>query len=331
MSSIEALRPDGPPDMSSRTYSQDFEEVKSLGAATSSTRTPEQTTIATFWSNGPGTSTPPGQWNTIALDAAEATGASLGEKARLFATLNASLADAAIAGWEAKYHYEFWRPVTAILRADQDDNTATAIEAASRPLLITPAFPEYVSGHSAFSAAAANILTREFGDGFAFTTGSDSVPHVQRTFTSFDAAAQEAGRSRIYGGIHFEFSNRDGRQLGREVASQVWRDFASDTDLQPPVVRIGNPVHGAVTSSISTIRGRVFDNWSGVRELQASADGQAFVDVPVDTLGQFVWIPQLDPTIPQAGLHELRFRAIDEAGNLSSDTTYTFSLDDRLP
>lgn len=331
VTSIDALRPDGPPDMSSREYSRDFNEVKSLGSATSSARTSEQTSIAIFWSNGPGTSTPPGQWNTIALQVAGATSASLGEKARLFATLNASLADAAIAGWDAKYHYEFWRPVTAIHQADQDENVSTATDGAWRPLLITPAFPEYVSGHSTFSATAATILTKEFGEGFAFTTGSDSLPNTVRSYPDFDSAAREAGRSRIYGGIHYEFSNRDGQLLGRNVANQVWNDFANDVDIKPPVVRIASPVNDFITSSIPTIEGRVFDNLSGVRGLQASADGQAFVDISIDPSGRFTWTPQLEPGLPREGLHEVRFRAIDAVGNISSDHVMRFTLDERTP
>ena len=138
-------------------------------------------------------------------------GNSLSENARLFAQLDLALADAAIADWDAKYLDNFWRPVTAIQQADTDGNPDTAPDTAWTSLLITPPFPEYVSGHSTFSAAAATVLTAHFGDNLSFDTTSIGLPGVTRAFTSFEAAAAEAGQSRIYGGIHFQFSNRDGQ------------------------------------------------------------------------------------------------------------------------
>jgi membrane-associated phospholipid phosphatase len=115
------------------------------------------------------TYTPPGHWNAIAGQVAQSAGNSWGENARLFAELNAALGDAAIVAWDAKYTYEFWRPIIAIQQADLDGNEQTTADPNWSPLLITPPFPEYISGHSTFSAAAAKVLTHEFGSSVAFT------------------------------------------------------------------------------------------------------------------------------------------------------------------
>lgn len=138
----EALVPNGPPSLTSVEYAEAFEQVKSLGARESSTRTSEQTQIARFWSDGGGTYTPPGHWNKIANEVALSSGLSLGESARLFAMLNIALSDASIVSWKTKYEKEFWRPITAIQQASDDGNSQTAADATWAPLLITPAHPE---------------------------------------------------------------------------------------------------------------------------------------------------------------------------------------------
>src|SRR5205085_8329625 len=197
------FRPPGPPSLDSERYAVDYEEVKELGAAVGSTRTVEQTEIALFWADGAGTETPPGHWNSIAQIIATAQGNTLEENARLFALLNIAMADAAICAWDAKYTFHFWRPVTAINYAEPELNWASFI--------VTPPFPDYVSGHSTFSGAAATVLASFYGsDNIAFTTGSDFLPGVYRSFNSFSAAASEAAASRIYGGIHFRAAVEDG-------------------------------------------------------------------------------------------------------------------------
>jgi membrane-associated phospholipid phosphatase len=219
------FRPAGPPALTSTAYAAAFNEVMSLGSATSTTRTAEQTQIAQFWADGSGTETPPGHWNEIAQNVALSRHNTLEENARMFALLNMALADAGIASWDAKYATNFWRPVTAIQNADLDGNAATAKDASWTPLLVTPPFPTYISGHSTFSAAAAAVLTKLFGNHVHFSSSSDALPGVQRTFTSFLQAAQEAGQSRIYGGIHFQFDNQDGLATGTAVGTWVVRHF----------------------------------------------------------------------------------------------------------
>jgi hypothetical protein len=148
------------------------------------------------------------------------------ETARLFAMLNVALADAAIACWECKYRFDVWRPVTAIRNADQLKNPALVADPDWTPLLVTPPFPAYTSGHSSFSGAAAAALA-EFleTDRVRFTTTSDGLPGVTRSFTRFSEAANEAGMSRIYGGIHWAFDNTAGLESGRKVGEYVARNF----------------------------------------------------------------------------------------------------------
>jgi membrane-associated phospholipid phosphatase len=210
MSSSSRFRPPGPPSLDSQQYAADYEEVKQLGALVGSTRTEDQTEIALFWADGAGTETPPGHWNSIAQIIAAARGNTLEENARLFALLDIALADAAICAWDAKYTFHFWRPVTAIAFAEPELDWM--------PLLVTPPFPEYTSGHSTFSGAGATVLPLFYGtENLPFTVGSDFLPGVYRSFSTPFDAAEEAGVSRIYGGIHFHSANVDGLQAGSSI------------------------------------------------------------------------------------------------------------------
>jgi hypothetical protein len=212
------FRPPGPPALSSAAWAAAFNEVKALGALTNSTRTPDQSQIALFWADGAGTETPPGHWNSIAQDVGAALGNTLDENARLFALLNLAMADAAVCAWDAKYHFHNWRPITAIRNADTDGNPATEADATWSSFIATPPFPDYVSGHSTFSGAASTILAVFYGtDSISFTTGSDFLPGVVRSFTSFSAASEEAMNSRLYGGIHYRFANEDGLVAGQGI------------------------------------------------------------------------------------------------------------------
>ncbi len=226
MATSSQFRPPGPPALSSARYAADVNEVKQMGAATNSTRTADQTQIALFWADGAGTETPPGHWNSIAQDVAAAKGNTLEENARLFALLNLAMADAAICAWDAKYSFSFWRPVTAIRHADTDGNPATEPDPSWSSLIVTPPFPDYVSGHSTFSGAAATVLAIFYGtDNVSFTTGSDFLPGVHRSFNSFSAAAAEAAVSRLYGGIHFRSANEDGLHGGLAIGHLMMHNF----------------------------------------------------------------------------------------------------------
>src|SRR5437764_6638592 len=138
--------------------------------------------------------------------------------------LNFVTAAATYSSCISKYTYNLWRPVTAIRAADTDGNPDTAADADWTPLLTTPNFPSYTSAHSTVSAAAAGVLTALFGADYHFTVGAESVPYT-RSFDSFGAAAAEAGRSRIYGGIHYQFDNTAAQAAGAEVADYVVGGF----------------------------------------------------------------------------------------------------------
>jgi hypothetical protein len=215
-----------PPALNSAAYTEAWREVRDLGRRDSRARTAEQTTIAHFWDDGEGTVTPPGHWNRIAQTVSQQRGLSLADNARLFAILNFSLADAGIVCWEGKFGYNYWRPITATHEADLDGNPDTAPDASWQSLLTTPPFPSYASGHSTFSGAAATALARFFGtDAIRFSIGSEGTPDVVRSYAGFWAAAQEAGRSRIYGGIHYEFDNQEGLRSGRAVSDYIAQHF----------------------------------------------------------------------------------------------------------
>jgi membrane-associated phospholipid phosphatase len=235
------VRPPGPAPLSSPEYARAFNEVKALGGRQSSVRTDDQTQIAQFWADNLGTSTPPGHWNQIAQDVARQRGTTLAENARLFALLNVSLADAGIICWVIKFTYDYWRPITGIREADADGNPATAPDPDWMPLLDTPPFPSYTSGHSTFSSAGAAALASFFSsDAIAFTSTSEGLPGVRRSYSSFWAAAEEAGMSRIYGGIHWQFDNTDGLAMGRALGAYVARHYflPRPARQRPPTISI---------------------------------------------------------------------------------------------
>src|SRR4030095_450805 len=163
------FRPDEGPDLTSERYARDMNEVKELGALNSATRTAAQTDIAKFWLASAGVI-----WNGVLRQVALGLALDESEAARDFALMNVAGADAAIACWDAKYAFNFWRPVTAIQRADEDGNPATEADPGWTPLAATPHHPEYPSGHATLSSAMATVLRLLFDDdpGVAFTATS---------------------------------------------------------------------------------------------------------------------------------------------------------------
>ena len=211
--SADQFRPAPPPALSSTAYADAINEVKSVGVASGSTRTPDQTQIGQFWSPGIWIF-----WNQIAQAAALGHGSSLSEDARTFALLNLTVADSIIASYEAKYTYALWRPITAIRAADTDGNPATTADPSWTPLVNTPPDPSYPGAHSLVSSAAAPVLESVYGDHFQFSVTSSTLPGVQRSFSSFSDAALEAGLSRIYAGVHSRLDHVSGQELGTGVA-----------------------------------------------------------------------------------------------------------------
>ena len=228
--------PPGQPAFSSPNYSEQLEEVRRFGGlvdtdVTTVRRTEEQTEIAQFWAyDRPDTFRPPGQWNEIAQEVALDEGNSLEDNALLFARLNVAMADAAVVTWDAKYVFEQLRPVTAIRNADDDNNPNTIQDIEWEPLLETPNFPDYISGHSAFGGAAAGILEDFFGTEIDYEVPSLELPGVTREYTSlgstssFEIAARENADSRLFGGVHVEVSNADGVEIGLDVANAILND-----------------------------------------------------------------------------------------------------------
>jgi membrane-associated phospholipid phosphatase len=327
LNSASQFRPVGAPALDSAAYAAALNEVKDLGSATSATRTADQTQIARFWADGAGTITPPGHWNDIATDLAAAKGNSTASNARLLATLNVALADAGIAAWDAKYFDEFWRPITAIHDAENDGNAATAEDDAWQPLLLTPPFPEYVSGHSTYSAAAASVLGSFFGTSQSFDSTSPGLPGVTRTFANFDAAATGAGLSRIYGGIHFAFSNTDGLATGDKVGDFVVARFAAGGDTAAPLIMLDGLEDGAVFASFLAKTGHILDNLSGVATATAKFDKLDPIALTLDATGKFTLPAQ---TLAH-GPHTLVVNATDAVGNAATPLTVHFTIDTQDP
>jgi PAP2 superfamily protein len=214
----DQFRPAAPPALSSPKYATDFSEVEALGELNSATRTSDQTTIGTFWGAAPIWIV----WNQIADQAGTRFRDSLAQNARLFAMLDTTLADGAIALYDAKYAYHRWRPITAITAPDQG-NANTAADPNWVPLANTANDPSYPGAHATFSQAAATVLEDFFGtDVFPFSLTNPSLG-ITRTFTSFSQASNEASASRIFAGQHFRYDEEAGQTLGAQVA-----DFVAD-------------------------------------------------------------------------------------------------------
>ncbi len=211
-----------PPALTSDRYSDDFNEVKLLGIVNGTASTPDQALTGKFWNGAI-----QNYWNEISQTAALAHGLTTAQSARLFALLNLTLADDVIAFYDAKYTYSFWRPVTAIRAAATDDNPDTADDPNWLPEVgNTTPDPSYPGAHAVISASGAAVLISFFGrDRFDFSVTSEVMAGVERTFTRFSAAEEEATLSRIFAGVHFRTDLTVGQRLGREVADVVLDNF----------------------------------------------------------------------------------------------------------
>jgi hypothetical protein len=213
MTSPSEFRPAGPPALTSARYTADFKEVKDYGSATSTRRSVFQTETAKFWQMD----TPVGIWDRVADSLAQANHLNLLRSARLLAMVNLAEADAIISVFDAKAHFNSWRPVTAVAGAALDGNPDTTTEAGWLPLLTTPYFQEYPSAHSGVSSAATVVLASFFGNDASFTVTSAGLPGVVRNFDSFSAAVAQVADARIFAGFHFRFSTDDATQMGTQI------------------------------------------------------------------------------------------------------------------
>ena len=219
LKSADQFRPGPPPKLDSALYARDYNETKSLGGARSTARTAEQTATVRFWS----TPNLAPAWQAAARTLSAAKGLSLADNARLFALLNMAAANSYIADWDAKFTYNFWRPVTAIRNGDQDGNDATEREAGWTPLAPTPMHPEYPSQAAIQAGVSLSILEAVFGPDPALPiTATDIVdPKRTRQLAGIAQMAEEHGNVRVWGGIHFRNSLEVATDMGRKIAAYV--------------------------------------------------------------------------------------------------------------
>jgi hypothetical protein len=226
LKSADQFRPGPPPQLSSALYARDYNETKTLGGTKSTVRTPEQTAAVTFWNE----QTLAPAWQAAARQHSAAKGLSLAENARLFALLNMGVANSVITDWDAKFTYNFWRPITAIRNGDMDGNDATERDPGWTPLETTPMHPEYPSQAAIASGVAVGVLESVFGSQPVITiTATDFMdPKLTRQFNSVSHMAAEHKNVRIWGGIHFRHSLDVGYDMGKKIAA-----YLIDNSLKP--------------------------------------------------------------------------------------------------
>jgi membrane-associated phospholipid phosphatase len=222
MTGAAQFRPGPPPALTSETWARDLNEVKALGARSSTRRTAEQTEIARFWEYSL-----PAIYFGVARAVAQAPGRGAAQNARLYAAVAQAMDDAMIAVFDAKYHYGFWRPVTAIRNGDTDGNDATERDAAWTSLIEAPLHPEYPSAHSILAAAVGAVLSVEVGQGPmpVLSTASPTAKGAVRRWTSVDDFVAEVANARIYEGIHYRTSTEVGAAMGRRIGDAAVRGF----------------------------------------------------------------------------------------------------------
>jgi hypothetical protein len=237
MLSDSQFRVDPPPALGSDQWAADYSEVRAVGSLTSTLRTQEQTDLGYFWAdNGPVL------WQNALRYISRNYLNDVGDSARMYALAETALADAQIACWESKYYYNFWRPITAVRLGDQDGNSSTTVDSSWQPLINTPNFPEYPSGHASTSGAVTRALHLFFGTDvltFQMTTTNPNAVHKTRTFTTLSQAEDEVIDARVYVGIHYRTSDRVARAQGLRVANWVFKNY-----FRP----IGDPRFGSETN-----------------------------------------------------------------------------------
>lgn len=212
------IRLPGPDELDSAAYARDFQEVKDMGAVNSTVRTPEQTETALFWNDSAVAQSQAAMRNIVAE-----RGMGLVASARMFALINTGTADALISCWRAKYDFAFWRPITAIPLAGTDGNPATEADPAWLPLVTTPPYPEYPSGHACIIGSVAQGLSHLFGSRHIDLDISSAVTGTSRHFDTASELNRETMDARIWLGLHFRAAMTDGNRLGQRTAGYVAR------------------------------------------------------------------------------------------------------------
>lgn len=217
------FRPHAPPPLTSMTYTRDYDEVKTLGSLNGSTRTDQQTDLAKFWSVNPIV-----QWYGVLRQVANAHVPDAGDKARLFALASFSAADSQIAVYDTKYHFNYWRPYTAIREGDADGNDRTVGDPTWTPFLTTPPYPDYSSGANNLSGSITTILQMFFGTdemNFSISSGAAGLLLNPRPYTRFSQAADDVVEVRILQGIHFRTADVVGRTQGSRIAHWAFQNY----------------------------------------------------------------------------------------------------------
>ena len=222
MASAAQFRPGPPPALTSDAWARDYNEVKSFGAKNSTRRSAEQTEIARFWEYSL-----PAIYHGVVRSVAQAPGRDMTQNARMFAAVAQAMDDAMISVFEAKYHYNFWRPATAIRNGDIDGNDATQREASWTSFIDAPMHPEYPSAHSILAAAVGTVLKAEIGKGPVpvLTTTSPTAKGASRRWTNLDDFTREVGDARIYEGIHYRTSTDVGIAMGKQIGALTVEKF----------------------------------------------------------------------------------------------------------
>lgn len=214
-----------PPELTSTAYAKAYNEVMTVGSLNSTQRPPDRANVALFYA----ASSPTQVFNHAAVQVAQQQGRSLSENARALALVNMAMNDSLVASFLNKYHYNFWRPETAIHAGDTDGNPDTAPDPTWAPFVLTPCFPSYPSNHGSAGNGAAEALRRLYGEaGHSITLTNPAVPAITLQYTSFKQITDDISDARVYGGIHFRTDQEAGADLGRAVGTAVYKN-----NLQP--------------------------------------------------------------------------------------------------
>ncbi len=298
----DQFRPAPPPALDSPEYAADLNEVKSIGSAMSLTRTPEQTEVARFWTDNMVIQT-----NKAYRNIAETRSLNLLDTARLMVMGNMVATDSLIATFDAKYFYNFWRPVTAIQRADTDGNDATEADPTWMPAVMTPNFPEYVAGHGSFVSAQAEMYTQFFGTDQIDIDLESSVTGTTRHYATAEDLRTEIVNARTWGGLHFRNSSELAVTLGQEIVQNAFAHYLRDN----PFNDTGE--HAEVSGGI-----RKF-----VNELSMLCDPSTGPCNGTSTLGQFMPIGVPDTTTyPGSDYYEIALVQYKEQMHSDLPATY---------
>jgi hypothetical protein len=219
--SSDQFRSDPPPALASNEYAKAYNEVKLVGALNSTARPQDRADVARYFA----VASAPHLWNQAARQVSAAQDTSLSENARAFALLNMAISDGLVTVMETKYHYVFWRPITAIHAGDTDDNRKTDADPTWTPFITTPCFPSYGSAHASASYAARLVVEKIFGkQPHDITLSHPGIPDVTLHYTKFSQITHDIDDARVYGGIHFRFDQNAGARQGRKVGSYVYEN-----------------------------------------------------------------------------------------------------------